>query len=169
MWQRGASALRTEPALVAFVALAAIAYSVFSLVRYEQFAHGFDLAIFDQVVWHYSRFEAPASSVKNLESIWGDHFSPILALLGPLYWIWEDARMLLLAQALLLAAAAVPIFLYVSAKLGRLPAYLFALSYLAFWGVQSAVSFDFHELAFAPLLLALILLAIERRRWGAYS
>ena len=103
MWQRGASALRTEPALVAFVALAAIAYSVFSLVRYEQFAHGFDLAIFDQVVWHYSRFEAPASSVKNLESIWGDHFSPILALLGPLYWIWEDARMLLLAQALLLA------------------------------------------------------------------
>ena len=83
MWQRGASALRTEPALVAFVALAAIAYSVFSLVRYEQFAHGFDLAIFDQVVWHYSRFEAPASSVKNLESIWGDHFSPILALLGP--------------------------------------------------------------------------------------
>ena len=169
MWQRGVSALRAEPALAAFVALAAIAYLVFSLVRYDQFSHsGFDLGIFDEVVWHYSRFEAPASSVKNLDYIWGDHFSPILALLAPLYWIWEDARVLLIAQALLLAAAAVPIFLYVRAKLSRLAAYLFALSYLAFWGVQSALSFDFHELAFAPLLIALILLAIERRRWGAY-
>jgi len=89
-------------------------------------------------------------------------------LLAPLYWAWEDARMLLLAQALLLASAAVPIFIYVSAKLGRLAAYLFALAYLAFWGLQSALSFDFHELAFAPLLIALLLLAIERRRWGAY-
>ena len=152
---------------MAFVALDAIAYLVFSLVRYDQFAHsGFDLGIFDQVVWHYSRFEAPSSSVKDLDYIWGDHFSPILALL---YWIWEDTRMLLIAQALLLAAAAaVPIFLLVRAKLGRVAAYVFALSYLAFWGLQSALSFEFHELVFAPLLIALVLLAIERRRWGAY-
>ena len=168
-FKRGASALRAEPLLVAFVVLAAIGYATYSLVRYAHLdVGGFDLGIFDQTVWHLSRFETPANSVRGVDNIWGDHFSPILALLAPLYWIWEDARLLLLAQALLLAVAAVPIFIYVNAKLGRVAAYLFALAYLAFWGLQSALSFDFHELAFAPLLIALLLLAIERRRWVAY-
>ena len=155
--------------MLALVAIGAAAFAVFSLIRYAHLtAAGFDLGIFDQTVWRYSRFELPESSLKGFENIWGDHFSPILILLAPLYWIWDDARVLLLAQAGLLAAAAVPIFLYGRARLGRLPAYLFAAAYLLFWGLQSAIDFDFHELAFAPLLIAWLLLAADRRQWRLY-
>ncbi|MEA2298111.1 MAG: hypothetical protein QOF77_1047 [Solirubrobacteraceae bacterium] len=147
-------------------AAAALAYAAYAIHRYARFeAGGFDLGIFDQVVWHYSLFEAPASSIKNLASIWGDHFSPILALLAPLYWIWDDARTLLIAQAVLLGAAAWPIFLYARVRLGDWAALGLAVAYLAFWGVQSAVGFDFHELAFAPLLGACAVLAADRRSW----
>ena len=161
--------LRAEPLLLAAVVLAAAVYAAFSLLRWTQFANsGFDLGIFDQTVWHYSRFEEPANSVRGFENIWGDHFSPILALLAPLYWIWEDARVLLISQAVLLAAAAIPVFVFARDRLGRLAAYLFALAYLSFWGIRSALAWEFHELAFVPLLLGLLLLAADRRRWVAY-
>ena len=161
--------VRARPLLSAAVLVAASLYTAFALLRWTQLHHGgYDLGIFDQTVWHYSRFELPANTVKNYDNIWGDHFSPILVLLAPLYWIWDDARMLLIAQALLLAAAAVPIFAYANGRLGRVPAHLLAIAYLAFWGVQSALAWDFHELAFLPLVLACLLLAADRRRWGAY-
>jgi uncharacterized membrane protein len=162
--------VRAEPGLATMVAVASGVYAVYSIVRFDHLgAGGFDLGIFDQVVWHYSHFQAPASSVKGLSSIWGDHFSPILVVLAPLYWVWDDARMLLLAQALLLALAAVPIFMYVRDRLGRGCAYLFAASYLVFWGVQSGVAFDFHELAFAPLIDAVVIVAVYRREWRLYA
>ena len=162
--------LTAELGLGLLVLVAAAAYATYSLVRFSQYANGgFDLGIFDQVVWHYSRFETPASSVKGLESIWGDHFSPIFAVLAPLYWLWEDARMLLLAQAVLLAGAAVPVFLVCEPRVGRRPALAFAASYLAFWGVHAALAFDVHEVAFAPAIIAALLLAIQRRRWRWYA
>ncbi len=162
--------LTAERGLGLLVLLAAAAYATYSLVRFSEYANGgFDLGIFDEVVWHYSRFETPASSVKGLETIWGDHFSPILMLLAPLYWLWEDARMLLLAQAVLLAVAAVPIFLACERRVGRRPALALAASYLAFWGVQAALAVDVHEVAFAPAIIAGLLLAIQRRRWRWYA
>ena len=160
-------ATRPPALLGGLMVLAAVAYAAYSLQRYARFdAGGFDLGIFDQVLWHYSHFQTPASSIKNLANIWGDHFSPILVLLAPLYWVWDDARTLLLAQAVLLAAAAWPIFLYARSRLGEWPALAVAVAYLVFWGVQSAFGFDFHELAFAPVLGGAALLAADRRSWG---
>ncbi|MFE2106260.1 DUF2079 domain-containing protein [Kitasatospora sp. NPDC059463] len=72
---------------------------------------GFDLGIFHQGVAGYAHGGLPVSPVKSYHhefppgfSLLGDHFSPILAALAPLYWIREDPRTLILAQALLLAA-----------------------------------------------------------------
>jgi uncharacterized membrane protein len=160
--------IRREPLLWLMVAVAAAAYAVYSMFQYAHFGEGYDLGIFDQTVYHYSHFQVPASSLKPLPDILADHFSPILALLAPLFWLWDDARTLLLVQALLLALAAVPIFLIVRDRLGRIPAYLLTASYLVFWGIQAGVASEFHELAFAPLLMSLVLLAVERARWGWY-
>ncbi|MGW6392098.1 DUF2079 domain-containing protein [Streptomyces sp. NPDC055103] len=72
---------------------------------------GFDLGIFDQGVRAYAHFELPRSPIKNVHhefppgfSLLGDHFTPALALLAPLYWVWDDPRVLLFAQAALFAA-----------------------------------------------------------------
>jgi uncharacterized membrane protein len=154
------------------VLLVAVLYSSLSILRHRHFTSGaYDLAIFDQVIWQYSQFHAPLSSVRSnllTENLLGDHFHPILALLSPLYWFTDSVEALLIAQALLFAIAIVPIFLFTEKRLGKLAAYLFSLSYAMFWGIQRAVEFDFHEIAFAVPLVALSIYFIDEKRWRAY-
>lgn len=146
-------------------AIAAAAYAVLSIARHRTFrSTGFDLGLFDQVVWHYARLETPASTYKDLPSILRDHFSPILAALVP-FRLAFGTEGLLVAQALLVSAAAIPIFAFARRRIGEWPALAIAVAYLLFGGVQEAVWFDFHEVAFAPVLIAL---AIERFDAGAH-
>jgi uncharacterized membrane protein len=150
--------------LLVLVGVSACVDALASVLRYVHLQSGVDLAIFDQAVWHYSRFQAPFSSVKG-EDLLGDHFHPIVALLAPLYWIWADPRTLVVAQAVLVSLSIVPVFLFACDRVGRAPAYLLALAYAVFWGIQVGVLFDFHELAFAPLLIAAAVLLADRREW----
>ena len=160
---------RPDPVLAGMLVAAAALYAWWSLRLHAHWVSGgFDLGIFDQVVWHYSRFEAPASSIKDLTSIWGDHLSPVMALFAPGYWLADDARTLLVGQALLVALGAIPVFLATQDLLGRGPARALTGAYLAFWGVASAISFDVHEVAWAPLALGTTLLAARRRAWRWY-
>jgi len=145
-----------------------VAYSTFSLVRHAHFeSGGYDLGLFDQAIWHYSRFEAPVSTVylAGPANVLSDHFSPILVVLVPFYWLWDNVDVLLIAQALLFAVAAVPIWLFVRRRLGEIPAYCFAAAYLAYWGILQAVAFDFHEIAFAVPLIACAILFADQQRW----
>lgn len=139
--------------------------SITAIVQHIHLKSGLDLALADQAVWHYSRFEAPFSSILH-KDVLGDHFSPIVAVLAPLYWIWSDPRMLLIAQSALVAASIVPVFLFARSRLPRAGAYLVTVAYAAFWGLQVGMLYDFHELCFAPLLIALAILFADRRRWG---
>lgn len=144
-------------------------YSSLSILRHLHFSSGaFDLGIFDQVVWLYSRFSRPFMTMRaNLlnEHALGDHFHPILVVLAPLYWITDRVEALLIVQGLLFALAMLPIFLFTEKRLGKWPAYLFALSYALFWGVQQSVVFDFHEVAFAAPLIAFAIYFIDEKRW----
>lgn len=155
-------------AVLGLTLAAALAYATLSVARHETFrSTGFDLGLFDQVVWHLSNLDAPASSLKGLDSIFGDHFSPVLLLCAPLYWVWSDPDALLIAQAILVAAAAIPIHAFAKTRVGHLPALGIAAGYLLFGGVQAAIWFDFHEVAFAPLPIALAILLADRGRWTA--
>ena len=93
--------------LGAVMALAAVLYLVHSFLRFRNFeAKGYDLGIFDQAVRQYALFREPLVPVKGVDfNILGDHFHPILALLAPLYWVWDDPRMLNIAMTALLAGA----------------------------------------------------------------
>lgn len=93
----------------------------------------------------------------------GDHFHPILATLAPLYWIWDDARVLLLAQAALVAAS-IPVIagLFRRHFKGVLPI-LLTVCYALSWPIQRMIDFDFHEVAFAIPLLAVALDGLDRR------
>lgn len=160
---------RGEPLVFALAAVAALAYGGFAVLQHMHFRSGFDLAIFDQAVWHYSNLDAPASSIKGIPNLLGDHFSPIIALLAPLYWIWSDPRALLVVQGALIAASIVPVFLFASRRVGRVPAYLIAGCYSIFWGIQTGAIFEFHEVAFAPLAIALAILWADQERWGRFA
>ncbi|HEX4787807.1 MAG TPA: DUF2079 domain-containing protein [Actinospica sp.] len=157
----------------ALAAAAALLYALYSYLRFRQQGYfGWDLGIFDQTVRAYAHFHLPHVTSMRHDSAtdpgkleWTDHFSPILALLAPLYWVSNSAYNLLLAQAVLFAAAALPVFAFSRRRLGVLPGYLVAGVYLLYWPLQSALAFDFHEAAFAPLLTALLIERADARRW----
>ncbi len=85
-------------------------------------------------------------------------------LLAPAYWIWNDTRVLLVAQALLLAAASLPVFYWGRSQLGTAAAACVQFAFLAFWGVLAGAIFDFHELALAVPAISFGLWALLERR-----
>ena len=156
--------------------LAAAVYSVFALAQYYTFrTTSYDLVIFDEGVRSYAHFRPGISIIKGLHngfgpnfSILGDHWSPILASLAPLYWIYGSPQTLLVAQAVLFALAIPPLWLFTRRAFGGGPkaiaaAYLVAVAYALSWPIASALAFDFHEVAFAPVLTAV---ALERLQAG---
>ncbi|WP_449062929.1 DUF2079 domain-containing protein [Planomonospora algeriensis] len=160
--------------LAATVVLAASAYAVLGLVKLATFrASIFDLVIFDQAVRGYAGFGPPAAPAVGVNYGLGmdflqlaDHFSPILAVLAPLYWIHDGPQTLIIAQAVLLALAAVPVWHYAARRLGPVPAHLVAVAYAVSWPVAQAAGFDFHEVAFVPLLSAIMIERFDAGRRG---
>jgi uncharacterized membrane protein len=157
-------------------AAAAAAYSAFALVRFYTFqSTSYDLVIFDQAVRSYAHFRPGISVIKGVHngfgpdfSILGDHWSPILAALAPLYWIFKTPETLLVAQAVLFALAIPPLWVFTRRAFGgggkaTAAAYFVSGAYALSWPIASAVAFDFHEVAFAPVLMAV---ALERLQAG---
>lgn len=148
---------------------AVIAVAVFALYNYyssQQLLHwvtpSWDLAIFTQMAQAYSHVEAPIVPIKGPDfNLWGDHFHPILMLLGPVYAFFPSPFALLMVQNGMIAAS---VYLMVRFSQRALPGYsghvagallgaAFGLSY----GVQQAVAAQFHEVAFALPFLTLSL------------
>ena len=69
-----------------------------------------DLAIFSELAKAYSRLEAPIVPIKgDGYNLLGDHFHPILVLLGPVWRLFPSPLALLIVQDLLIAVSAWPI------------------------------------------------------------
>src|SRR3989441_1313948 len=155
--------MRVVPLGLALVA--ATAYAAISIDRHNHFAsNAFDLGVQDQTVWGYSRLQIIPNTVEMIPNLLGDHFHPILMAIAPLYWIWDDARVLLVVQAALLAVAGLPIFWWARERLGLLAAIAIEAAYLVFWGVLSGVIYDFHHIAFAVPAISFGLYAVLTNR-----
>ncbi|HEY0718527.1 MAG TPA: DUF2079 domain-containing protein [Streptosporangiaceae bacterium] len=151
---------------------AAAIYITYGLVQYATFRIGtYDLVIFDQAVRSYAHLRPGLAPVKGVQdgfgtdfSVLGDHWSPILLLLAPLYWIFDGPQDLIVAQGVLFALAVPPLWRFTrrvtAAAAGpgsRAPAaaaYLVSVAYALSWPVAGAVAAGFHEVAFVPALTA---------------
>jgi len=151
--------LTTPRALVALAAAACAAwFSLLSVLRHDAFETGrFDLGNMVQVVWstahgHFLRMtNTQGEQVSRLAA----HVDPILALFAPLWWIWPSPHMLLVAQAVVVAAGAFPVFALARKHLASERAALgFALVYLVLPATQWLTLNEFHPVALAcPFLL----------------
>nr|WP_229860272.1 DUF2079 domain-containing protein [Streptomyces litmocidini] len=156
-----------------YLLLAGVLCGLYFLYSWVQYAHfrtpSWDLGIFGQSVRAYAEFRAPVADIKGPGfQILGDHFSPVTALLAPLYWIWPSPAALLLGQAALFAASAVVVGRTAQQILGSRAAGIgLTVAYGLSWGLQEAVRSDFHEIAFAVPLLALACRALLLGRWTA--
>ncbi len=135
------------------------AYATVSVLRHRRMeTRSWDLGIFEQAVRAYAHLQAPVADLKGPGThILGDHFSPVTALLAAPYRLFPSPVTLLVAQAVLFALSVIPVARVAGTAIG--------IAYGLSWGVQRAVDFDFHEIAFAVPLIAFSLEAVLRRRW----
>jgi uncharacterized membrane protein len=184
-------AARHRLAVAVLTAVPAAAYVTYGLVQYATFRVGtFDLVIFDQAVRSYAHLQLGVSPVKGVQdgfgpafSVLGDHWSPVIAVLAPLYWIYDGPQDLLVAQGVLFALAVPPLWFFTrricaasisgapapgapavsgsgapAAPVSRGPvvaACLVAAAYALSWPIAAAVATGFHEVAFVPVLTAI--------------
>ncbi|MFK4103649.1 DUF2079 domain-containing protein [Streptomyces sp. NPDC019531] len=142
------------------------AYTALSVRLHQRMlTTGYDLGIFEQAVRSYAHGHLPVAELKGPDfPLLGDHFSPVLALLAPVYRMFPTPVTLLVAQAALLAGAAIPLTRWAEEVRGRGAALVVGFGYGTSWGVAETVGFDFHEVCFAVPLLAFSLTALGRGR-----
>ncbi|HEY3926112.1 MAG TPA: DUF2079 domain-containing protein [Acidothermaceae bacterium] len=158
--------------VTALTAATATLYTVFEIEQQRHFqTAGYDLGIFDQAISGYAHLHAPISLMKGVHngfgthfSELGDHFSPIIATVAPVYRVFPSAVTLLVVQGLLFAASLPSVWLFSRRALGRPAAYLITAAYALAWGLQAAMAADFHEIAFAVPLIAIALERLDAGR-----
>lgn len=154
--------------MIGWVVVLSIAYSTLSIVRHNHFqSGGFDLGIYDQAAWQYAHFQWPYNTIKD-RFILGDHLTLTLPLLAPLFWLWEDVRMLFIFQAFWVSFSTLAIYkLAKIRKLSDVTGFCLAVVYSLFYGIQYLVYFDFHPVAIGVGLLAWIAYFLEsgKTRW----
>lgn len=124
----------------------------------------YDFARFDQAVWNTLHGRFLFSSVSEY-SILGDHFSPLLAFLSPLFLIWPDERALFLVQVVSLAVAGLFLAKMVQVKHPALAPW-FLLAFYLNPAVHDVTLFEFRRVVPAIPFLALAFYALYvRKRW----
>jgi len=140
--------------------------------------HKADLGQIDQAVWNSSRGRFVEMTDNGFVATrMTDHVEPILALVSPLLWLWNDVRALLLLQVIFVAIGAWPLYAIALLRLDKIlsprertqiwqmeplrqmtgpMALALAIAYLLAPQLQSAVLSEFHA---APLAVPLILWA----------
>ena len=144
----------------------------YSIVQWETMkpVPSWDLAIFSELAKAYAHFQTPIVPVKgDGYNLLGDHFHPILILLGPIWRLFPTPLSLLITQDLLLTFSAWPLTRLASRLTNQWVAGGLGLVYVLSWGMQGAVAAQFHEIAFAMPLLAYASVAFVERRWGAVT
>jgi uncharacterized membrane protein len=155
-------------AVAALTTAVAALYSVYGLAQFAGFHEEvYDLVIFDQAVRSYAHFRPGISIAKGVYdgfgphfSVLGDHWSPVLALLAPFYWIHDSPVTLLVAQGVLFALAIPPLWAFTrraapgGGRTATAVAYFVCVAYGLSWPLAVASGVGFHEVAFVPVLTA---------------
>ncbi|MCC7106509.1 MAG: DUF2079 domain-containing protein, partial [Chloroflexi bacterium] len=160
--------------VLAIVVAHGAGYAWLSVQRHEAFhTQAEDLGFTDQVIWNWMRWQAfrfslyekaefdTDANVRQLlrpDSFLAFHVEPMTILFTPLYYVWDDVRAILVAQAVLFALGGIPAARLAQRHLGGpwagvVASASYALNPVGQWMLQS----DFHTVALAtPALLAMI-------------
>ncbi len=129
----------------------------------------YDSALYDQGMWLLSRFDEPFVTLMG-RNLFGDHTSFVLLILVPLYWIAPGAWIMFTAQSAVIAAGAIPVFLYARRRLGS---EWFALVGAGTYLLHPAVGWtnleNFHPDAFLGVFVGFAIYAALERKWRMYA
>jgi uncharacterized membrane protein len=144
-----------------------VVFSTLSILQHLSFANlGYDLAIFDQVVWnslHGRLFET--TLLTNISSLLQQRFPPILLAFVPLYTVWSSPIVLLIVQTVGIAIAAFPLYWVARVRVGYTLALVIVLAYFLCPALQGVNLFEFHEVALSIPLFSFASFFLLRRMY----
>lgn len=158
--------------------LFATIYSAYLLQLHSSLRDGLaDVGEYDQAISGYAHFMGPHSPFVGLNGNpnsagvlqLSDHFTPLLALLAPFYWIHDGPETMLIETAVLAALPIIPLWMFTRRAVGSfrpagaVAAYLVVFAYGVSWPLQEALAFEFHEVFFA---IPIMVWMIERAQAG---
>ena len=122
-------------------------------IKYNNFEYnGMDLAIFNQVFHHSAEGNLFHFTI-HPHSYLGDHFTPFLLMLLPLYLLFQSPLTLLLLQTIIIALCTIPIYFLAKHNLNKTWALVLPLLWLINPMAINMNFFEFHLLPFAMFLL----------------
>ena len=151
------------------------AYSFLSIRRHQSFNSTLDdLAVFDQIVWNISRTRLSdlGALVEDIrgKNYFRGHFSPIIFVFAPLYWVWENVIMILLAQSVLLGTGIFAVYRFARLELdSNFYGLLFCLLYILYPPLGFINRYDFHPVACAIPLILFAWVFQREERWRETS
>ncbi len=157
--------------LWALIGVCTILFSFLAVARHYTFnTAAYDLAMYDQAVWNTSQgrpleINLLEDTMPGLSNKLGDHVEPILLPLAALYWIRSNPDVLLVAQAIALAALIWPLYQLVRNRSQSIWLAGVAVAlYLLHPGMWNALLFDFHPVALGAAFLVFTLWMLVRRK-----
>jgi uncharacterized membrane protein len=134
----------------------------------------FDLGLENNLMWnliHGGTFMKMSPLAGPTGGHFGNHATLFSYFIAPFYALYQKPEGLLVFQAVLIAAAAWPLYLYAARHIGRWPACLVALAYLLYPPVHGANLYDFHypPLGVFFIWLTVYLVDSGHNRWAILS
>ena len=127
--------------------------------------NGQDLSLFDYAIANTVDGRLMQTIFRN-PHLFGHHFSPILLLLVPLYWVHDGPMTLLLFQVAVVGCSAIPFYFIALWKLndGR-AALLLTAVYLLYRRLTIGLMYDFHMEMMEPLFIFSAFFFAVQKRW----
>ncbi len=143
--------------LVLIFLLFAIIYSLISIPNHYLYkTNAFDLGVFNNALHSFSRFQVnhtPLAIDGLPKNYFGNHFSPIIFLFVPFYYLFGSYTLLIIQIAAILFGG---FGIYKVSELilkNRLYSILIVIQFFSVWAISSALSFDYHDNVLAAMLV----------------
>lgn len=149
---------KQETLLFIFILFYFVYFTTASFLRYDAFFTGrFDLGNMDQTVWntiHGRIFQLTNPNGTDIISRLAFHADFLLILISPFYWIWNNPKMLLLIQTLVVSTGG--LFVYLISKdvlKNRNISLVISIAFLLNPALEHANLYDFHPVVLATTFL----------------
>lgn len=142
-------------------------FCAISLVNHYLFrTYALDLGMFNHALYHFAHFQKNTFMLTPWPqgiNYFGDHFSPIIILFAPLYYLFGSYTLLLVQIASILLGA-VGVFRYCQySTIHKWLPLMVMFHFLSMWGIYSALAYDFHSNVIASMLVPWLLLYLEKK------
>jgi len=145
-----------------------VLFSIFTVTAHRNLrTASYDLALENNLVWnalHGNGFFRSTPYSGPTGSHFANHATFFSYVLAPIYALAQSPETLLIIQATMIGAAAIPLFLFARRHLGAWPACLIALCYLVYPPVHGANLYEFHYLPLGAVFLWSALYLLESKR-----